>query len=154
MWISCLETLSRTNQIVIIGQPHWCGIVPYLIWTNCQPPWSEKMTANFKLVKTLYSSLVRSGLEFCSLIWNPWQINLVEKVERVKKKFIKYLCYKQNIYYYSSNYVELCKFFKLPPLFHRRKVSDLCFLYKCIHSVVILFLSDTNPSKCSPQSKV
>ena len=91
---------------------------------------------NVKSVKALYISLVRSCLDFCSVIWNPWQKNLVDKVERVQKKFIRYLCFKQNIPYCSSEYRKLCTFFKLPPLFNRRKVSDLCFLYKCIHSVV------------------
>ena len=77
-------------------------------------------------------------LSFVS-IWNPWQKNLVEKVERVQRKFIKYLCFKQNMRYCSTEYAELCNFFTLPPSFNRRKVSDLCFLYKCVHSVVNCF---------------
>jgi hypothetical protein len=89
---------------------------------------------SIKVIKTLYMSLVRSNLEYCSLVWNPWQTNSVDKIERVQKKFIKYLCFKSNKQYLSSKYGELCTYFNLPPLRDRRKVADLCFLHKCVHS--------------------
>ena len=34
--------------------------------------------------RSLYIPLVRSQLEYCSVIWNPWQRTSIDKIERVK----------------------------------------------------------------------
>ena len=85
-------------------------------------------------LRSLYISLVRSQLEYCSVTWNPWQRTFIDKIERVQKKLIKYLCYKSKIQYSSDSYPELCHHFRLPSLQHRRQVADLMFLHKCVHS--------------------
>ena len=35
----------------------------------------------------MFSSYVRSRLEYCSLVWNPWKKEEIDKIERVQKNF-------------------------------------------------------------------
>ena len=43
-----------------------------------------------KTLRTLYCALVRSNLEYCSLIWSPYTKTSIEKLEKVQRatKFI------------------------------------------------------------------
>ena len=38
-----------------------------------------------KLIIKMFNSYVRSRLEYCSLIWNPWKKEDIDKLERVQK---------------------------------------------------------------------
>ena len=83
----------------------------------------------------LYTTLVRSQLEYACQIWSPYQQCLIDRLERVQQKFIKYLCVKVGLRYSSNNYTFLCTFFQLPTLQQRRRFLDVTFLYKCMFSV-------------------
>jgi hypothetical protein len=85
-------------------------------------------------LKSLYICYVRSQLEYCSVIWSPWQSTYVDRIERVQYKFIKYMCFKSSVFYSSSNYESLCTLFNLPPLYKRRLFLDVNFLYKVVNS--------------------
>ena len=37
-----------------------------------------------RALQSLYISLVKSQLEYYSVIWNPWQQTVIDKIERVK----------------------------------------------------------------------
>ena len=93
-----------------------------------------KSFSNVIALKLLYFSLVRSQLDYCSQVWAPHQSYLARKLERVQVKFIKFLCFKCNTPYNSSQYESLCKHFSMPTLAARRQISDLCFLHKCLNN--------------------
>ena len=87
-------------------------------------------------LNTLYNSLVRSRLEYCSQVWSPTCHTSIKKIESVQKRYFKYLCYKQRVMYYNYDYPSLCTIFNFSTLECRRKTLDLCFLNKLMHNNV------------------
>ena len=83
---------------------------------------------------SLYHTLIRSRLEYCASVWSPKCQTKKDKIERVQRKFIKYLCWKSNIDYSTNNYSNLCSIFQLPCLEHRRQFLDATFFFKCMFS--------------------
>ena len=59
---------------------------------------------NKDTILTLYNGLVRSKLEYGSVIWNSFQSKQIEAVEKVQKKFLRYLYFKTNGIYPHYNH--------------------------------------------------
>jgi hypothetical protein len=48
-------------------------------------------------LKTLYVSLVRPLLEYCSVLWNPTQFGHIESLDRIQTHFLRLICYKRRL---------------------------------------------------------
>ena len=80
---------------------------------------------------TLYHTLIRSRLEYCSFVWSPKEQTMRDKLERVQRKFVKFISFKCNI---SSDllYQQKCQYFNLQTLESRREMLDLRMLNKIL----------------------
>lgn len=76
---------------------------------------------------TLYQTLVRSHLDFASVIWNPFYAVYSNKIETIQKKFVRALHYR--LTGRKGHYVDLLKLYNLQKLSDRRILLDAMTLY-------------------------
>ena len=89
-----------------------------------------------KALTCLYNSLVRSILEYCSVIWSPRYACHMARVEKVQNRFVKYLLFKFRVPYNDLSYetrLLLCGFKSLEC---RRRNALILFLYKLLHGLI------------------
>jgi len=87
------------------------------------------------IMKTLYFAFVRSRLEYASLIWCPYYDVHTGSLERVQRKFLKFLAFCYDETYPVRGFPQdlLLERFSLPALEQRRGSFSLVFLYKLLH---------------------
>ncbi|KAL1447912.1 hypothetical protein WDU94_015615 [Cyamophila willieti] len=89
-----------------------------------------------KTLRALYISLVRPNLEYCSSLWSPFYNNHITLLERVQRKFLRYLAFRENITIDNHDYSGILEISKLKTLKHRREVADVLFLHKLLHNKI------------------
>ena len=83
-----------------------------------------------KTLRTLYCALLRSNLEYCSVIWSPYTKKGIEKLENVQKRATKFILRTDDCY------AGRLKKLNLLPLEKRRSLADVTFLYKALHGII------------------
>jgi len=101
---------------------------------------SSRDMNNTDSIMLLYTSYVRSILEYASTIWSPYYECYTKSLESVQRKFLKFLFWKKHKKYPPRGYPhnELCSEFNVPTLELRRKFSDIKFLNKLLNNVINL----------------
>lgn len=97
-----------------------------------------KLFTNHNAIKVLYFSYVRSKLEYASLCWNPYYASHKYTLERVQRKFLKYLAFKTDSVYPDRgiNHNSLLIRFNINSLEFRRICCALSFLHKLLHNQI------------------
>ena len=78
-------------------------------------------------LKTLFCSLVRSNLEYCSVVWSPFTKRNIDKLERIQRRATKFILKSND--QYDIRLREL----KLLTLEQRRFLFDVTFLFKALN---------------------
>lgn len=96
---------------------------------------SCKHFTNVLLFKTLYFSFVSSKLEYASAVWSPHYIYLQLSVEKVQRRFLKFLSYRIDGYYPARNteYMYLLERHGFQSLACRREIHGARFIAKLVN---------------------
>ena len=97
---------------------------------------AKEFSNNLTLIR-IFNSFVRSKLEYASVVWFPHHKNHTENLERVLRRFLKYLCYRVDGTYppVGYSYCRLLERFSFQSLSERNKTAKIIFLYKILNSV-------------------
>ena len=90
--------------------------------------------------RIFYLSLVGSQFNHCSSVWRPYNIQLLNKIERVQIRGVKWILSELNATYTSSEYFKKCKDVDLLPLRSRLDFFDILLFHKIIHNAISIKL--------------
>lgn len=100
-----------------------------LVWRNF------RSLKNEHVLRTLFCSLIRPNLEFCTIVFNSISAHQAHRLEGVQFRFLKFIHRTlNNGTVYNLDYLDLCKMYRLPPLRQRRILNDCLFLYRSFHN--------------------
>lgn len=86
----------------------------------------------------LFNAYIRSRLEYASIIWSPTYAIYVNELERVQRKFLKFMAFKQDGSYPVVGYCHelLLQRFGTSSLERRRHYHSTMFLYKLLNNQI------------------
>ena len=93
---------------------------------------------NNNTIKILYTALIRSKLEYCSIIWSTSYVTQSIRLESIQRRLLKYL-YKGEFGRFPHrgfDQNELLTHFNLSKLENRRKISAVRIMFKLLHGKI------------------
>ncbi|CAH2087231.1 unnamed protein product [Euphydryas editha] len=93
----------------------------------------KRNTKGFVSPKTkiiLFNSLVRSKLEFASVVWSPPFATYSQRLESIQRSFTRHLAFHSSGISHKATYDLRLKHFKMMSLYNRRLILDIMFLKK------------------------
>ena len=94
---------------------------------------------NNNIIILLYKVYVRSLLDYASIIYSPYYMYLIDLLENVQRNFTRRL---PGLCRPHLNYIDRLRIYNIESLELRKIRSDMCFVYKLLHSPVKFNLSD------------
>lgn len=91
-----------------------------------------KEFTNIQALKSVYFAHVRSYLEYASVVWHPFQLVHMNKIESIQKKFLIYALrrtVKRDVNYRLPSYLDRCASINIEPLWRRRINLNVLFVY-------------------------
>lgn len=90
----------------------------------------------------LYETLVLSQLDYCSTIWSPFYENHCEVLERIQRRFTRFVFRKFGFSY--AEYGARCHVLDLLPLKKRRLLHDQMVLFSVVRSTITVNPANSN----------
>ena len=87
-----------------------------------------------KTLMSLYTALVRPKIDYACVIWFPYHATWISQLERIQRKFLKYLCYKEDGVYPQIGFPhsELLQRFSVTTTYNRNKMFSAMFIHKIV----------------------
>lgn len=98
-----------------------------------------RIMKDFKKPSTLiylFNVLVRSVLEYASVVWSPFYNVHSAKIEGVQRRFLRSICFKYGLIRTLATYDDRAKYFNVTRLDRRRQLCELVYLHKIVHSSI------------------
>lgn len=96
---------------------------------------TKNFTNPFSII-ILFNALVRSHLEYGSILWSPQYYKYIDRIEKVQRKLINVLNYRFNRNLYYESYENRLSHYNLKKLCSRRIVFSVLFLYKLLNNTI------------------
>ena len=93
-------------------------------------------TRNHNFIMKFFLTFVRSIVEYAKPIWNPTELGLCKKNERVKRRFTQYLFGRER-----PSYADRLQILNAPTLKVRRDATDIITTYKILYGNINIELS-------------
>ncbi|XP_054272813.1 uncharacterized protein LOC128993080 [Macrosteles quadrilineatus] len=84
----------------------------------------------------LYKTLVRPVMEYCSVVWSPYQSLHIDILDKIQRRFIRLIGLRLGYHFQDVPIITLEKYYDLQPLSLRRKCYDLQFLFKLVNGII------------------
>ena len=91
-------------------------------------------SSNILLYSNLFKTYIRPLLEYNTVIWNPYLISDIKRIEAVQRRFTKMVCQKINTKF--NSYQDRLNIMQLDTLELRRIRFDLIYIYKIFNNIV------------------
>lgn len=91
---------------------------------------------NLATMRTLYCTLVRSILEYCAVVWSPYQLGHIKMLQDIQDRFLRILGTRLGYPYREVPIDYIAEMLCLPPLTSRRTLQGLVFLYKILRNQI------------------
>lgn len=96
-----------------------------------------KQFNNIEAMTAMFNGVVRSKLEYASIVWIPYQIKYINMIEQIQKKFLRYVYMRSNgIYPKFMHHVELLKETNYQSLETRRNAGLMVFELKLLKNLI------------------
>lgn len=124
-----IETMHRDLGVVISADKTWNGHIDHIVARAykvlgvLRRAFSNTESAEVK--RTLYLTLVRSQLIYCSQIWRPHLITDIKKLEQVQRRATKFIL-NDYVLSYRERLIQL----EMLPLMYTLEMNDILFFVK------------------------
>jgi hypothetical protein len=88
---------------------------------------------SIKTKELAYKTYVRPKVEYCNVVWDPWQKQQINKIEMIQRRAARYTL---NQYSYQSSVSAMLQHLCWPTLQQRRNLASVIMLCKLQHQLV------------------